>query len=125
MTYQPSAEMFWKADAAVEAARKTPGWREFHKTCAAQQLFFDHIEKHGGRYVSVAMAGSGASMKAAEERGKTPIDALVAAYRASGIRVPAAEEFVALMLRPVAAVVDDGDGFDDLLGDDFETLLEG
>ena len=116
MTYQPRPEAFWKVDAAVEAARKQPGWRDFHKTCAAQQLFFDHIEKQGNRYVSVAMAGSGASMKAAEERGKTPIEALVAAYRASGIRVPAAEPFVALMLN-------DGDGFDDLLNDDFEGLL--
>jgi hypothetical protein len=110
-------EAHWKMDAEVEAARARAGWAEFHKACAKQQLFFDHIEKHGRQYVAAAVHGSGAAYKVAEERAKTPIDALAAAYRAGGVRVPDAEPWLEMIISGVP-------DFDDLLGGDAEPELE-
>lgn len=107
-------EVTWKMDTEVEAARTLPGWREFHRACAKGQLFFDHIEKQGRLYVAVAVHGSGIAYKVAEERAKTPVEALEAAYRAGGVRVPDAEPWLAMIVRgPQPA--DDID-LEDLLG---------
>lgn len=113
-------EVTWKSDPAVEAARQLPGWREFHSACAKRLLFFDHIEKHGRQFVSIAVVGSGAAQKVAEERGKTPVEALTAAYRAARIPVEDAERWLALISRGPDALP----SLEDILGGEDEPDME-
>ena len=109
--YHFKPEAAWKMNDEVEAARKMAGWREFHKACAKSLLFFDHIERVGRDFIAVAVIGSGPAHKAAEEKGKTPVLALAAAYRACGRRVPDADPLLDLLLNPELDI-------DSLLGGD-------
>lgn len=98
MTWSPKPEMQWRDSPDVEAARKLPGWVEFHKVCGAQRLFFDHIEKTGRAFICTAFTGSGTeTRKTAEGSGKTVIEALEAAYRAARMPIDAADVALARM----------------------------
>ncbi len=112
--YRFIPEVLWKMDDVIEATRKLPGWREFHKACGKAQLYFDHPEKRGRLYVVVAVQGSGTAYKVAEETGKTPIEATAAAFRASNVSVAEAVPWLEMALRgnaPAEAI-----DLDDILG---------
>lgn len=50
MTVQHATNvMFWFVDKEIEAARRSPGWVEFHRECGKAGLYFDDIERSGGR----------------------------------------------------------------------------
>lgn len=124
--------MMWRSDPAVELTRKRPGWPEFHRACARHDIFFDHIEKDGKRspYRTVAYTLSERFVygKLADGSGKTPLDAIVSAYKAVG--KPVADRELTAMLagaRQGTAHIDIDD-IDQLLGgdaagDDFEDLI--
>lgn len=127
--YREKPEMMWRIDAVVEALRKRKGWTEFHKVCGRANLFFDHIEKSGkrGPYSATAFRlGSGPThhlrYRIADGTGKTPLDAIVACYKAAG--QPVADEELAVLIGSAPPPADD---FDDLLGedvaDDFEDII--
>lgn len=126
-SYIPKGEMlFWRPDAQVEAARKLPDWAEFHRVCGRSSLAFDHIERSGRVYRCNAFeaqknGGNWSFIDRGIGEGRTVVDALAAAYRASGIDVPGAEVLLVRGLsgKPVAVE----DDFEALLGDDFEGLL--
>lgn len=127
--YTPIPEVLWRSDPLVDAARKLPTWALFHRVCGKANLFFDNIEREGrrGQFSAHAFTLVGPkkqTMHAATGKGKTPIEALVAAYRASGQAIPEAEPLLAQMLDPA----DVRDPFADLLGetapiDDIERLF--
>ena len=104
-------EVTWKQDAAVEAARKQPGWVELHKACAPHKLFFDHITKSGRFYVCDVYTGSGReTAKRWQGAGSTPVEALIDGYRQSKWQIPEAEVAIArLQGGPV-------DEYEELLG---------
>ena len=131
MTWSPIPEMMWRNDPEVEAARKMPGWGKFHRECGKEFLYFDHIERHGGKrgeYLAVAFTLVGRDRrtpeKVAEGRAKTVLGAVEAAFRAAGRHIPAAEPWLALLTNPVAAATPDPEqepadallDFEDLLG---------
>lgn len=128
--------MLWKTDPAVDAARAAPGWVEFHKECAKDNLFFDHIERDGsGRrspfrltaFTLVRKRDHAENVPVAVGRGATPIAALDHAYRAAlaaGWQVGSAEPWMVMLLNPPTAA----DDFDDILcgegsPDEMEDLL--
>lgn len=104
MPYRQKAEAFWKMAPEVEAARHLPGWRDFDIACARRRLLFDHIERVPGRkewecvaHTSIRGERSGQFKFLAEGRGRTPVAALLDAYAKSGIDVPEAAPFLALL----------------------------
>ncbi len=108
-------EVLWANDANVEAARKLPGWREFHRACGEIRLFFDHPQKKGRNYLIAVFTGSGyETRRLCEGVGKTVIEALGDAYQNAHYRVPVAEECLARMRGAPAVSVD----VDDILGGD-------
>jgi len=111
--YAPRNTMMWKTDPGVEKARRQFGWREFHKECGRQGLYFDDIEPKGRGYEATAFTLQGRfyKVKLVTATGKTPIDACVAAMRASGH--PLTGDPATLFDEP--ATVDDNDDFDALL----------
>lgn len=121
--------MMWVPHKDVLEARKHECWRDFHRRCGEQNLFFD-LPSNAGRsgFTIVAFtthrhrAGGVWTEKLGEGKGKTPFAALEAAYRAAGRPVPAAEPLLERMLGSGAPPVA-GDDFDMLLEDDFEDLL--
>lgn len=124
--YRLTPEMLWKSSPEVEAARRHEAWPPFHRRCGEAGLFFD-LPSPAGRagFTIVAFrshthrAGGFWNEKLSEGKAKTVFGALEAAFRASGVEVPAAEPLLDRMLGRVA----DGDDFDELLNDDFEGLL--
>lgn len=96
--YRVKPEMMWKPDDQVEAARKAPGWVEFHRQCGRHKLFFDHIERDGrrGPYKATAFTVEQrgphlVSVFVANGSGKTPIEAVADAYRSAGQPIADAE----------------------------------
>lgn len=128
--YRVIPEVMWRVDPLVVAARKLPGWIEFHRACATVKLYFDNIERVAGKrgeFRAVAFTierkrDHAVSYLVAEGRGRTPIDALEAAYRAAGEKgfsPTGADEWLRLILNPVAAAAPQAvTEFDDLLGGD-------
>src|SRR5215217_7492078 len=93
-SYTQKPELMWKVDAGVEQARKLPDWGTFHRVCGRQMLFFDHIERDGkrGPYTATAFTlrgreGNRVTTHLADGTGATVLDALFAAFRASGVAV--------------------------------------
>jgi hypothetical protein len=137
--YTPKAEMTWRLDPEVEAARRLPGWAEFHRACGAAGVFYDHIERESGKrsdYVATAFGvtprGSVyVSHLIAKGRGKTPLEAVLSAASQVSIDMPGSEEAAKRMLgQPANDDVDDFAEFvtppapvDDNQVDDFEELL--
>lgn len=133
--HSPRSEMFWRPDAAVEAARKLPEWGAFHAECGRSGLCFDHIERDGkrGAYLVDAMQivrrGVGYTLKLlATGRNPEVIAALRAAYEQSGIVVPEAAAMLARGLAGVrggvtAEVVDALTAVRLLIADPFEELF--
>ncbi|MEO5867256.1 MAG: hypothetical protein ABIQ19_09115 [Sphingomonas sp.] len=121
--------MMWRTDEQVTAARKAPGWAEFHRQCGRHNVFFDHIERDGRRgpykataYTVEMRRGFAVSFHVADGTGKTPIEAVAAAYRAAD-RPVADDELDRLLGIGVPSAAD----FDDILGgetaDDMEDIL--
>jgi len=121
-TYIPMAEINWSLDPNVEAARKHPAWKDFHRACAVANLYFDHMQKEGRGYKCTAFTlyeqrGSLFNQEVCTGRGKTVLESVVAAFRESGFDVP---EALPLVDRFLGIEVSD---FDALIDDDFEGLL--
>jgi len=101
MSYSPRSELLWKIDPLVEAARKLPEWKEFHRLCGRATLCFDHIERAGrGAFGCTAFTTEKRGenwvfVHRADGRGNTVIAALTDAYEKSGIMVPGAPEMLA------------------------------
>lgn len=120
----PLAEMLWRLDAQVEAARKLPEWKQFHRLCGEHGLYFDHIEKKGRSYTATAYTVKKRRhdlydyIPLGSAEGKTPVQAIAAALEASGRNIPGA----AAMLSRGLNGIEETEDFDDLL-DDFEELL--
>jgi hypothetical protein len=113
MTYTPKPELLWRADPAVDAARKLPDWAKFHRACGVCDVFYDHIERHGRGYRCTVFTRWKENdlwyhRKLADGDGKTVVEALADAYRKSGITVPGADEMLTHGLLGVA------DEFEDL-----------
>ncbi len=109
--------MMWKQDEQVEAARKLPGWRDFHRRCGEHNLFFDHIERDGkrGPYKATAFTlerrrHGFVSIHIADGVGKRPIDALADAYCKAASPVADAE------LSKLLGTTEDALDLDDILG---------
>lgn len=120
-------ELLWKPHPAVEAARKHDAWRDFHRRCGEQNLFFDLPSVAGkSGFTIVALtthrhrAGGVLAEKLGEGKGKTPFLALEAAYQAAGRPVPAAEPLLARMLGGAVEIED----FDAALGGDDDDFME-
>ena len=114
--------MLWKADPAVEAARKLPGWAEFHRACGRLTLYFDHVTRDRTGFVCDAFTGSGTeTRKLVTGRGATVIAAIADAHDRSGRANPETRRLLAAMTAPIPA-----SDFDGLLGggNDFEELLK-
>ncbi len=135
MTWSPTPEMMWKSDPEIEAIRKVPAWGKFHRECGKVMLYYDHIERVGGKrsdYAAVAFTLGGKERltptKVAEGRGKTVAAALNDAFlgaQQQGFSAPEAQPWMDLLLAPVAAapaaapepVADEGEiDLEDLLG---------
>lgn len=106
-------EMMWRPDANIDAARKLPGWRDFHRVCGRVGLYFDRMQKAGRGYTCDAFTAHRrrdhyVTEKLATGRGVSVVASVEAAYRASGRQTP-----------------ETGAALDVLLGrdDDFDTLL--
>lgn len=126
--YLRQSEVLWKPHPDVLAARKHECWRDFHRCCGEQNLFFDLPSvagKTGFHIVAFtthpSRAGGVLAEKLGEGKGKTPFAALDAAYRAAGRPVADAEPLLSRMVNgdPAPAV----DDFDTLMSDDFEEFL--
>lgn len=96
--YKVKPEMMWKQDDQVAAARRLPGWPEFHRQCGKHDLFFDHIERDGkrGPYKATAFTlqrrrDHFITVHIADGVGKAPVEALVDAYRKAQRPVAEAE----------------------------------
>jgi hypothetical protein len=117
--------MMWKLDENVTAARRLPGWREFHRRCGEHNLFFDHIERDGkrGPYKATAFAVERrgnlfVNVHLADGAGKTVLEALADAYCKALLPVAEAELKLLINGPPEA------ESFDDLLGGDAVVDLE-
>lgn len=109
--------MMWRIDPELTAARQRREWVEFHRECGRKWLYFDNIERVSkrGQFEATAFTVDyppGAARPLATGRGKSVIDALMAAYDQAGIAVPDAEPHAALLRGEGAPVAT----FDDLLG---------
>lgn len=123
--YSVKAETMWKLDENVTAARKLPGWREFHRQCGRHNLSFDHIERDGkrGPYKATAFTTERrgdlfANIHVSDGFGKTVLEALADAYRKA--EQPVADAELSLLMHGPASV----ESFDDLLGGDAEVDME-
>lgn len=97
--------MLWRVNPDVEAARKHDAWRDFHRVCGRENLFFDLPSDAPKKSFTVTAftthrhrAGGVWTEKLAEGRAKTVFLALEAAYEGCGRRVPAAEPLLDQML---------------------------
>lgn len=137
--YTPSSEAFWRPDQVVADARKLPEWAQFHRTCGEQNVFFDHIERVGGRlsstYRAVAFSvhRDGENWRfrqLSEGRGAGVVAALESALNDCGVNIPLAAAMIARGLRGASAPAAEDDDFETLLArpapaeiDEFEELL--
>ena len=102
--------MMWSVDPDVEAARKLPEWRLFHKACGKVGLFFDmpYRERKRGPFNAVAFtvkrntAGGCNSFELARASGKTVLETIKSAYDKSGRTSPEADQILEAMLNPAA-----------------------
>jgi hypothetical protein len=83
-------DMLYTPDAATDALKKHPAWAQFHRLAGQRGLYFDFITKKDRRYYDKAFRmekndlGGWVSYELASGSGKTPLEALEAAYRGSG-----------------------------------------
>ncbi len=120
--HKPRNAMMWKSDPLIDAARKAPGWSEFHRECGKQWLYFDEIEREGRGYRALAYTARKVSdgfyqrTVVARGMGRGVIDAVLAAFDGAhdaGFHID--YELRALLdgsPPPVTGVID----FDDLIG---------
>lgn len=89
--------MFWKGPhPALTAARKQPGWADFHRECGRHGLYFDDIDPAQGRgfratAFRLKRGTEFTRIHVADGRGATPIAALLATAavaRANGFPLP-------------------------------------
>lgn len=117
-------EMLWKQEPEIEAARKLPGWVEFHRACGRLGFFFDHPERVGGRrsdwvidcFTAVKnRRGLYENVGLSQGRGRTVVDALRAAHDACDRRTT---ETAALLARIGGAGVEEivSEILEDLIG---------
>lgn len=132
--YKPTAEMFWRPDANVDAARKLAEWGAFHRLAGQHSVYFDSFEKSGRKYRCVAFTvrkpGENCYfVKLAEGQGDTVLAAIAAALDSCGVEVPGAAAMLRRGLAGSAITVPPpSPEFDNLLGgdapsDDYEDLL--
>lgn len=135
--YTPKGEMFWRPDSNVDAARRLPEWNAFHRACGKRHIGFDHIERDGRRGPYRAncnewrrtSVGGWVFVSRGEGRGRTVVEALAAAFRASGEDIPEAAAMLERGLLGVApapaatAAPQPDNEFDALVEDEFEALL--
>lgn len=130
--------VFFRRDEVVEAARKRPGWREFHRVCGRHNIYFDDIEAVGKRQGYRAIAFEVVDRQWAnpvEGRGADPVAAVADAYARQGKGNAETDAALERLLRgelevlpvpdcsPAFAAIDDAmrtaaavTGIDDLLG---------
>lgn len=103
MTWIPIPEMLWRPDIAITAARKRPEWAAFHRACGNLGLYFDHCQRVGrsGFSVDAFTTRNGVAVLLANGRGKSPAEAVAAAYGAQAIRTT--DDVLAALLRTDAA----------------------
>lgn len=102
-TFHAKNSLFWRKDERVEAARKIPGWREFHRLCGTFRLYFDDIERQsGGGYGAVAFTLDERfrAVKLANGRGKTPVAAVADAHDKSELANDETRAALAVLLDP-------------------------
>ena len=109
--------LFYTVDPIIEAARRVPGWSEFHKACGRQGLYFEDIERTGRsrkEYGAVATRVEPRRdmylrYKVADGRGDGPIAAVLSAFDAAvaaGFPVDPAHRLL-LDGTPPSTVIDD------------------
>lgn len=104
--YKLSNEMQWKADPNVDAARRLPHWRRFHELCSHKKLFFDNPvqDGRGGAYSIVAFTtektpqGGWSAYEAGKGTGKSVVEALQSAFKATGYDIPEAAGLLSIGL---------------------------
>ena len=112
--YWPRAEILWKVDPNMDAARKLKDWARFHRVCGQSGVYFDSIERQGRMYHCVAFSLRKVdqdlfnAIKLCEGTGRTILDALSDALSKCGRSIPEAEHMISLGLT--------GEDFTDLLG---------
>lgn len=112
--HQSRHTLFFRRDEVVEAARKRPGWRDFHRVCGQHGIYFDDIESAGKRqgYRAIAFELDDSTPKQwvnpVEGRGNDPAAAVADAYRKQGRGNPETDAALEVMLRgeEIAAVMD-------------------
>lgn len=80
--------VFFRRDEVVEAARKRPGWREFHRVCGQHGIYFDDIEgvakRQGYRAIAFELDAARQWVNPVEGRGDDPVAAVADAYAKQG-----------------------------------------
>lgn len=124
--------MFYFVDAVLEDARRVEGWRQFHRACGAQGLYFDDIDKVSGKrgfYSAITFRleerGQGLSKQylrflVSSGEGKGPIPAVLSAFDAAvaaGFPVDPAHREILVPTKPAQAF----DDLDALIGVAFVT----
>lgn len=118
-THKPRNAMMWKPDPLIDAARRAPGWSEFHRECGKEWLYFDEIEREGRGYRALCYTARKTAPDfyqrtvVARGQGRGVLDAVLAAFDAAvaaGFPVTVAHR--GLLDGSAAAVVD----LDDLIG---------
>ena len=90
MSFRLSDEMWWRPDSECDALTKRPKWQQFHRACGLRGFYFDRPVKQGRQYVCPAFKigrtaqGGWTADKLCEGTGRTALDSMAAAYRATG-----------------------------------------
>lgn len=80
----------WRPDPEIDALRKLPYWKEFHKESGKRGLCVDRPTKVGGKAQCVAYSpqktelGGWVARELSRGEGRTPLAAMEDAYRKSG-----------------------------------------
>jgi hypothetical protein len=88
--YRILDEMLWRVDPEIDALRKLPFWKEFHRESGKRGLCVDRPQKVGRQCVCVAFTpqktdqGGWVCYELSRGEGKTPLAAMEDAYRKSG-----------------------------------------
>lgn len=127
--YTPKAELYWRPDPLIDAARSLAEWLPFHKACGREGVYFDHMERAaGGKYRCNAFSLKKVnpdlyrSILLAQGEGAGVLGSIADAYAKCGRSVPGADEMLGRGLAGVTVAQLEAqppeDDLDALLGGD-------
>lgn len=113
--YRIFPEMMWKVDPDIEAARKLPGWMEFHRQCGKVGLYFDIPSRSGNRgpftVVAFTLKRNGVdgynSYEIARASGRHLIQTMQQAHDQSGRATDETAALLDRMINPPAEIAAD------------------